>query len=433
MVPCLVPSGQGSSRAISMLLGRVYKSVASVSLSSSITARTSMARTKQRRGGWEAFGKPLQHKQLVHQYHTSGPTMYEYPGLGLPLRHNDQDNYGFYPIGAHGNAYGSDSEPIFVRELAMMDVMEKLTDKPDWHKKVFDDEIVSKWRTEALSIPNEELFKLATSGKHQYWHPNNNGQPEFRDDDPGMMPEGIMSEQAFACVRRSSLLSKSMSTDAYFKCIDELRSKAKHFGRTGIVPTLDAGASVAKSDTLVTTELHEALRAAFDKLKVDQEASPDWHPSSNEMVQDLLHPSMYPLVYGRTCAFQQECVGVEGAIALWAGKGTVVPKEDGDKAADRNNYGYGVGGGSIPPNYWSTIYQWLPANVALQPDGGVKFTSYINNLHPDKYPDIYRTIEKLVETSLPMWDQCLALATGYNNKAGAGRTWNRIPLPPDVE
>jgi hypothetical protein len=47
----------------------------------------------------------------------------------------------------------------------MMNVMDKITDKPDWHKKAFDDNIVSKWRKEALAIPDEELFKLATSGK----------------------------------------------------------------------------------------------------------------------------------------------------------------------------------------------------------------------------------------------------------------------------
>jgi hypothetical protein len=161
--------------------------------------------------------------------------------------------------------------------------------------------------------------------------------------------------------------------------------------------------------------------------------SPDWHPNSNEMVQDLIHPSMYPLVYGRTRGFHQECVGVEGAVALWAGKGTVIPKEEEDIEGTRRLHGYGVGGGTVPPDFWSMTYQWLPANVALQPDGGVKFTSYINNLHPDKYPDIYRTIEQLVKTSLPLWDQCLALATDYETKAGAGRTWNRMPLVDNPE
>jgi hypothetical protein len=221
-------------------------------------------------------------------------------------------------------------------------------------------------------------------------------------------------------------------TNVRCQCIDELRSKAKYFEETGIIPTLEGCASVAKSDTIVPSELHEALRNAFDKLRVDQEGSRDWHPNSNDMVQDLVHPSMYPLVYGRTRALKEECVGVEGAVELWAGKGTTIPEDDWKPDEERDRYRYGVGG-EIPPEYWSSTYQWLPANIAFQEDGGVKFTSYINNLHPDKYPDIYRTIEKLIETSIPLWDQCLTLATGYHTQAGAGRISPRMELPPDPE
>jgi hypothetical protein len=32
--------------------------------------------------------------------------MPEYPGLGLPLRHFPQQNYGFYPMGAHVRVEG---------------------------------------------------------------------------------------------------------------------------------------------------------------------------------------------------------------------------------------------------------------------------------------------------------------------------------------
>jgi hypothetical protein len=196
---------------------------------------------------------------------------------------------------------------------------------------------------------------------------------------------------------------------------------------------LDACASVAKSDSIVTPELHGALRAAFDTLKTDHEAAPDWHPRSNGMVQDLVHPSMYPLVYGRTRAFQKECVGVEDAISCWAGKGIVVPKGEHRTSRGTNSSNYGVGSGTLPPEYWSETYQWLPANVAFQPDGGVKFTSYVNNLHPGKYPDIYRTLEELIKTSLPMWDQCLALAVGYERREGAGRTKKRMPMVDNAE
>jgi hypothetical protein len=93
----------------------------------------------------------------------------------------------------------------------------------------------------------------------------------------------------------------------------------------------------------------------------------------------------------------------------------------------------GVGGGTIPPHFWSQEYQWLPSNVKFEKDGQVKFTSYINNLHPQKYPEIYRTIEKLVETALPAWDQCLTLLTRYKAKAGAGRTESRFSKPKNPE
>jgi hypothetical protein len=184
---------------------------------------------------------------------------------------------------------------------------------------------------------------------------------------------------------------------------------------------------VAKSDTLVTSELHASLRKAFDELKSDHAASPVWHPNSNDMVQDLVHPSMYPLVYGRSCGFKEEHVGVADAIECWAGKGEIIPQEPPVEHSDSDRYT------SIPLEYWSNTYQWLPANVAFQNDGTVKFTSYINNLHPRKCSEIYRTIEKLVETSLPLWDQCLRLAVGYHKFEGAGRMDTRTGKPDNPE
>lgn len=68
---------------------------------------------------------------------------------------------------------------------------------------------------------------------------------------------------------------------------------------TGLIPSLDAaGVAVIKSDTVVTSELQKDLQTAFDKLRADQALNVDWHPRSGEMVQDLVHPSMYPFIYG---------------------------------------------------------------------------------------------------------------------------------------
>lgn len=63
--------------------------------------------------------------------------------------------------------------------------------------------------------------------------------------------------------------------------------------------TLNHGANTAvKSDSLVDDELRRGLKAAFDKLRANQADEPDWHPWTDDKVQDLVHPSMYPFVYG---------------------------------------------------------------------------------------------------------------------------------------
>lgn len=112
---------------------------------------------------------------------------------------------------------------------------------------------------------------------------------------------------------------------------------------------------------------------------------------------------MYPLVYGRSRFIPEEVVGIDDAVDKWAGKGQVIPQWwEWDPPSP--SHGTGVGWSGIHMSCWSTVYQWLPANVKFRDDGGVQFTSYINNLHPTKYRDIYGTIEELVKAALPMWD-----------------------------
>lgn len=126
---------------------------------------------------------------------------HEYPGLGLPLRHDGRGGSGSYPIGGHDNCYGSASDIISVRELAMMNVMEKLTDKEDWHKKVFDDNIVAKWRDKALAIPDKQYWDLATRAKRQLWIQGHD-EPQIDDSRSGFVRklEHIMDEPTFEAV-----------------------------------------------------------------------------------------------------------------------------------------------------------------------------------------------------------------------------------------
>lgn len=126
-----------------------------------------------------------------------------YPGLGLPLREYSPSafDFPFFPIGAHGSCYGSESLPLPVREVAMMGVMDALTDKPDWHIKVNDDLVVSKWRAEALAMPNNHWWDLTCHIEH----------PEPYEGYV-KIPENIMSGDAFDCVslmmKRSTMACK---------------------------------------------------------------------------------------------------------------------------------------------------------------------------------------------------------------------------------
>lgn len=187
-----------------------------------------------------------------------------------------------------------------------------------------------------------------------------------------------------------------------------------------------------KSDVFITDELQEALRKAFKRLQLDQEDEPDWHPGNRDMV----HPSMYPLIYGQTRAFNDEVVGVTGAISQWAGKGDIVPKQ-GESAADRAERAGWPGWTRrhrplIPSSYWSHVYQWLPSNIGFHADGSVRFKSYINNLHPEKYPEIYSTVEKLIDKALVTWDNCLIETMGRTT-CGPGRQKSRFSTPKNAK
>ena len=99
---------------------------------------------------------------------------------------------------------------------------------------------------------------------------------------------------------------------------------------------------------------------------------------------------------GRSHFIQDEVVGVTDAITDWAGKGEAVPPPK----ADMSYYNW-------ERESWSEKYQWLPANLIFQDDGTVKFSSYINNLHPAKHSQAYAALEKLVDVAIPAWDQVL--------------------------
>lgn len=72
------------------------------------------------------------------------------PGFGLPVNYTPNE---FFPSAA----LDWSGTVLTVRELNMMTIMDRITDKNDWDQKVFDDTIVRKWRQEALDTEGMDV------------------------------------------------------------------------------------------------------------------------------------------------------------------------------------------------------------------------------------------------------------------------------------
>jgi hypothetical protein len=81
----------------------------------------------------------------------------ELPGFGLPIDFLPNWNKFSTPVRfPHAIADLVASEGVTVRERRMLDFIDSITDKPGWERKVFDEEIVAKWRAEG-SVQDEEI------------------------------------------------------------------------------------------------------------------------------------------------------------------------------------------------------------------------------------------------------------------------------------
>ena len=255
------------------------------------------------------------------------------------------------------------NERLVVREIAMLALMDAITEKPRWQEKVFDENIVEKWRAEATAMP-------------------------------------------------------LISPLAWEWCLQELRDKTVFLAEHGFIKTLDTGSACAKADDLIDDELRDELLAGVKPLLDVKENAKDWHPNSNNQVLNLVHPSLFPLVYGRTHVLQEGLVGLSDCVES-CGKGIVAPVP----TIEPRQRSYGYIADETNKERFSARFQWLPAEVKFKGEGlDVDFTSYINNLHPNQHGGLYSTISKVITKAIPMWNE--VLVRGHNGRVPPRvRTW----------
>ncbi|TIA06158.1 hypothetical protein D6C83_08728 [Aureobasidium pullulans] len=222
----------------------------------------------------------------------------------------------------------------------MLGLMNDLTEEHGWHKNIFDDNLMVDWRMQALSRP-------------------------------------------------------LISPKAWDWCLAELQDKALYFEQTGNIVVFNTGAGIVKSDA-VAEMIQTELRDAAKLLEADEKAP------RQQVVLNIVDPSLFPLVYGRTRVLMDlgRCLNVRLAISAL---GTFA--------------GIHYGRRRLPREQRTPTMK----DVDFINNSGtdVRITSYVNNLHPIRSRALYGTIEKLISQSIEPWNQILI-------KQNRGRTPIRI-------
>ena len=142
----------------------------------------------------------------------------------------------------------------------------------------------------------------------------------------------------------------------------------------------------ANSKTKVADDLRDSLRENIDKLAKETEIA--YHPNSNDVVRDLVHPALYSYIKG--VSKLREVPDVESPT---------LKRSKGDPEKD----------------FWGRPYedskfQWLPSPFYVSKDGKCSIKEYINNLDKEKFAELYQDLEQLFEVFLPYFEEVWSYA-----------------------
>ena len=212
-----------------------------------------------------------------------------------------------------------------------------------------------------------------------------------------------------------SNISVNELTFRLMQVFDELMFYADGMGALDF-PIEPSYIGVYKSDLAVSEREKQALRDAVRRLEEVPDHLKDWHPNSDEKVLDLVHPSMWPLIVGRTRDMPSETVDLHSMLR-YAGAGTVIEEADPRMRLEHEFWelvAWNKADMYIDhpmPEVFSKRYQWLPAEVEISRSAGsmrARFASYVNNLHPELHRPAYAAIESILARCVLLWDRVLA-------------------------
>ncbi len=128
--------------------------------------------------------------------------------------------------------------------------------------------------------------------------------------------------------------------------------------------------------------LEQSLRRNIDELA--EKTPVDYHPNSNNIVRDLVHPALYSYIKGVS---------------------KLKENQEADPSTEDDN----------EMDFWGRIYedskfQWLPTPFKITDDGKCLIQEYINNLDQNMFPKLYEDLQSLFEVFLPYFEETWSYA-----------------------
>eukprot|EP00794_Sanderia_malayensis_P012204 gene12204-13460_t len=132
----------------------------------------------------------------------------------------------------------------------------------------------------------------------------------------------------------------------------------------------------------VSKVLDDSLRRNIDDLA--RKTAVDYHPNSNDIVRDLVHPALFSFI--------------KGVSKLKGGKNVeaTVEEDDGKDFWGRP--------------YEGSKFQWLPTPFKVTDAGKCLIQEYVNNLDRNTFPALYNDLQSLFELMLPYFEETWSYA-----------------------
>ncbi|KIO24282.1 hypothetical protein M407DRAFT_102663 [Tulasnella calospora MUT 4182] len=164
--------------------------------------------------------------------------------------------------------------------------------------------------------------------------------------------------------------------------LDELEDYAKMRDEaTGIQPSCHV--RIWESNELISEDIKSRLKQAGAVLENVPDEEKDWHSRYGSQVLNLVHPSLFCAVYGRTPSWN-------------------------NSNSDRRLQPLQTPSKEMETWAYSPKLSWIPTDFQLGENGApATALGYINNVHPNQNKDLVTVIESLVGRFSLLWDRVL--------------------------